>query len=70
MKKMRGDQYGDALVTDQEVQHKLEEVKTGMMMAYNYAQGQFLFINLFLFCLLKNGSYPRVSRFYLVSNHL
>ena len=45
MKKMRGDQYGDALVTDQEVQHKLEEVKTGMMMAYNYAQGQFLSIN-------------------------
>lgn len=38
MTKLKGDAFHEKLVTEDEVDKKLEEVKSGMMMAYNYAQ--------------------------------
>ena len=40
MSRLKGADYHHQLVTEGEVQNKLDDLKTGMMMAYNYAQGE------------------------------
>ena len=37
---MKGSDYLDNIVSKEEVQQKLDDVKMGMMMAFNYAQGE------------------------------
>ena len=36
---LKGSSYQPGQVTDEELQDKLDELKTGMLMAFNYAQG-------------------------------
>lgn len=49
MTKLKGDAFHEKLVTEDEVDKKLEEVKSGMMMAYNYAQG------IYIYCLMVHS---------------